>query len=75
MKPAAIINRFGLTNPIFLPTAAYGHIGREAYTGNVEVIENGVSKQKEVQFFGWERLDFVDKIKASFNLQLLVVRV
>ena len=68
MKPAAIINRFGLTNPIFLPTAAYGHMGREAYTGNVEVIENGVSKQKEVQFFGWERLDFVDKIKASFNL-------
>ena len=68
MKPAAIIERYGLTNPIFLPTAAYGHMGREAYTGNVEVIENGVSKQKEVQFFGWERLDYVDKIKTSFAL-------
>lgn len=68
MKPAAIKERFGLTNPIFLPTAAYGHMGREPYTANVEIIENGVSSQKEVQFFGWEKLDFVDKIKASFSL-------
>ena len=28
LRPAAIIRRYGLTNPIYLPTAAYGHFGR-----------------------------------------------
>ena len=68
MKPSAIINRFGLTNPIFSPTAAYGHMGRNPYTDTVMIVENGNAMPKEVQFFGWENLDYVEKIKASFNL-------
>ncbi len=65
LRPAKIVEKFGLTNPIFEPTAAYGHMGRTPYKKEVEVIENGKPVMKEVQFFGWELLDSVDKIKAA----------
>ena len=29
LRPAAIIDRFGLRRPIYSATAAYGHMGRE----------------------------------------------
>lgn len=64
LRPAAIISRFGLRNPIFLPTAAYGHFGRDPYKSEVEFIHNGISSKKEVQFFGWELLDSVDLCKS-----------
>ena len=56
LRPAAIIKRLKLKNPIYLPTAAYGHFGREPYT------ENGI------EFFTWEKLDYVDTIKKEFAL-------
>lgn len=56
MRPKGLIDRLKLKNPIYLPTAAYGHMGRESYT------ENGL------EFFTWEKLDYVDKVKASFGL-------
>jgi len=68
MRPAKIIERFGLTNPIFLPTAAYGHMGREPYTKEVTVGSNGNQITKEVEFFAWEKLDYVDAIKNKFGL-------
>ncbi|HAF29400.1 MAG TPA: methionine adenosyltransferase [Bacteroidales bacterium] len=72
MRPAAIVKRFGLKNPIFEETAAYGHMGRDFKVAKVEIIENGngseeKSVQKEVEFFAWEKLDYVDKIKAAFD--------
>ncbi|NOQ25956.1 MAG: methionine adenosyltransferase [Bacteroidales bacterium] len=73
MRPAAIVKRFGLKNPIFEVTAAYGHMGRDFKTGKVEIIENGNGRdeksiQKDVEFFAWEKLDYVDKIKSAFNI-------
>lgn len=68
LKPGAIIRRFGLKNPIFSPAAAYGHMGRTPYTEKVEVMYNGKSEFKELEFFAWEKTDYVDKIKKSFNL-------
>lgn len=69
MRPYAIIQRFGLKYPIFLPTAAYGHIGRDPYRANVTLIDHeGKEYQKEVQFFGWENLDYVERIKEEFRL-------
>ncbi len=73
LRPFAIVKRFGLTNPIFQPTASYGHFGRTPYTQKVEVqynddttyVENG-KIYKDVEFFGWEKLDFVEKIKEKF---------
>ncbi|MPN24242.1 hypothetical protein SDC9_171637 [bioreactor metagenome] len=43
-------------------------MGRDPFTKMVEVVENGVPVQKEIQFFGWEKLDFVEKIKKSFGI-------
>lgn len=68
LRPAKIVERFGLTNPIFLPTASYGHMGREPYTEKVLVGTNGNQVEKEVEFFAWEKLDYVDEIKAKFGL-------
>ncbi len=57
LRPAAIVRRFGLKNPIYAPTAAYGHFGREPY------IKDGI------QFFGWEKLDAVDLLRSAFELE------
>lgn len=64
MRPGKIVERFGLKNPIFGPTAAYGHMGRQPETKEVEVS----GKKKSVEFFTWEKLDYVDKIKKAFDL-------
>ncbi len=68
LRPYAIVERFGLKNPIFRPTAAYGHIGRDPYEAEVTVYKNGKPQQKNVQFFGWEKLDMVDAIKKEFKI-------
>lgn len=57
LRPAAIIEKFGLKNPIYEPCAAYGHMGREPY------VKDGM------QFFGWEKLDSVELIKETFGLK------
>ncbi|MEG1935277.1 MAG: methionine adenosyltransferase domain-containing protein, partial [Rikenellaceae bacterium] len=69
LRPAKIIERFSLTNPIFLPTATYGHFGRDSYKEKIEITTNGVTEEKEVEFFGWEKLDMVDAIKDAFSIK------
>jgi S-adenosylmethionine synthetase len=68
LRPYSIIERFGLTNPIFLPTAAYGHFGRTPYTKKIEVFEKGKKLKKDAEFYTWEKLDYVDIIKQEFGL-------
>jgi S-adenosylmethionine synthetase len=68
LRPAAIVRRFGLTNPIFEATASYGHFGNRPYTSVDKVWENGVQVEREIEYFGWERLDAVEQIKAEFGL-------
>ncbi|MBQ7952500.1 MAG: methionine adenosyltransferase [Alistipes sp.] len=68
LRPASIVRRYGLKNPIFEATASYGHFGNRPYTKEVTVFENGVETTREVEFFGWEKLDAVDEIKAEFGL-------
>jgi S-adenosylmethionine synthetase len=69
LRPAAIEKRLKLRHPIYSETAAYGHMGRtpvtvtkhfnSPYSGN---------KSHKVELFTWEKLDYVDKIKAAFGL-------
>jgi S-adenosylmethionine synthetase len=81
MRPYAIIKRLGLKNPVFLPTASYGHFGRDPFSRNVEVYYevpgsnpksvNGNGRKvwlRKVEFFTWEKLDYVDKIKKAFKI-------
>ncbi len=56
LRPASIVKRFGLQNPIFEPTASYGHFGQRPYT------------KEGVEFFGWEKLDEVDDFRKIFTL-------
>ncbi|MBQ4285999.1 MAG: methionine adenosyltransferase [Bacteroidales bacterium] len=66
LRPAAIIRKFGLENPIYEPTATYGHFGRKPYTRTLRLRRGGVEVEKSVQFFGWEKLDAVQMIKRAF---------
>ena len=68
LRPASIVKRYGLKNPIFEATASYGHFGNRPYVKPVKVWENGVECERSVEFFGWEKLDAVDQIKAEFGL-------
>lgn len=68
LRPAAIIRKFELKNPIYEPTAAYGHFGRKPYTKTVKVGKPGHQTDKPVQFFGWEKLDTVEGIKKAFGI-------
>lgn len=68
LRPAAIIKKFGLENPIYGPTAAYGHMGRKPYTQEVEMRREGKTIRKKVQFFGWELLDSTEAVKKAFNI-------
>jgi S-adenosylmethionine synthetase len=81
LRPYSIVQRFGLKNPVFSPTASYGHFGRDYEVKNVEVYYevpgskpktvNGNGKKvytKKVEFFAWEKLDYVNKIKKAFKL-------
>ncbi len=68
LRPAKIIEKFQLKNPIYEPTASYGHVGRKPYTKSVKVIRGGKEVEKVLQFFGWELLDSVDKVKETFGL-------
>ncbi|MDF0715702.1 methionine adenosyltransferase [Muricauda sp. 334s03] len=69
MRPFAIEERLKLRNPIYLETAAYGHLGKEPRT-MTKVFESPYNGriEKEVELFTWEKLDMVDKVKEAFGL-------
>jgi S-adenosylmethionine synthetase len=68
MRPSAIVKRFGLKNPIFEPTASYGHVGRKPYSKMMKFNIGGKEEEREVEFFTWEKLDYVDVLKKEFAL-------
>lgn len=71
LRPNAIVKRFGLKNPVFRPTAAYGHMGRESYTAKTTFypqINGSLTEERDVEFFAWEKLDYVDSLRQAFGL-------
>ena len=68
LRPSKIISKYGLTNPIFEDTAAYGHFGRDSYSKDVCFNIDGKQVIKSVDFFSWEKLDAIDEIKKNFNI-------
>lgn len=71
MRPLAIERRFGLRQPIYLETAAYGHMGRTPR----KVVKTFKSRydaapiEKEVELFSWEKLDSVPAIRKAFGME------
>ncbi len=69
MRPASIESRLKLRNPIYSETAAYGHMGRANTTVTKTFSQpNGEPKTIDVELFTWEKLDYVDKVKAAFEI-------
>lgn len=75
LRPYFICQRLGLKNPIYQPTASYGHFGRNPYEEEVEVFyeDDKTYKKdgkiyKKVDFFAWEKLDYVDILKKTFHI-------
>ena len=75
LRPAAIINRLKLKTPIYSETAAYGHMGRPSEKKKINFQVNGETKEVVVETFTWENLEFVDQIKAVFNLKELKTKL
>lgn len=69
LRPYAIEKRLKLRNPIYLETAAYGHMGKEPRTVK-KVFESPYNGrvEMEVELFTWEKLDMVDQVKRAFGL-------
>ena len=69
MRPYAIEQRFKLRTPIYLETAAYGHMGRQPKKVT-KIFNKGKKNEKriEVELFPWEKLDKVDALRKEFNL-------
>ena len=59
--PASIIKRLGLREPLYTPTAAYGHFGR------VPVKETPDGRSTEIQLFPWELTDRVDDLRSALT--------
>ena len=68
LRPAAIVRRYGLKNPIYSETAAYGHFGRTPGVKKVMIGLNGQAKEMQVETFTWEKLDAVDAVKKAFGI-------
>ena len=69
MRPNAIEKRLKLRAPIYRETATYGHVGRTPRT----VTKTFTSRYEpertiEVELFTWEKLDYVDCLRAAFGL-------
>jgi len=68
MRPMAIEQRLKLRTPIYSETAAYGHMGRKS---EVKILTFKSANQEvthEVETFTWEKLDYVEKVKAAFGI-------
>jgi S-adenosylmethionine synthetase len=69
LRPAAIEERLKLRNPIYLETAAYGHMGRTPVTIKKTFESPYLGKvESEMELFTWEKLDFVNQIKETFGI-------
>lgn len=69
LRPKAIEKKFGLRNPIYFETAAYGHMGRQ-YEVKEKTFESRYHETKvmQVELFTWEKLDDVERIKQAFGI-------
>lgn len=70
LRPKAIEKKFGLRNPIYFETAAYGHMGRQ-YEVKEKTFESRYHETKvmQVELFTWEKLGDVERIKQAFGIK------
>jgi S-adenosylmethionine synthetase len=70
LRPYHIEKRFNLRTPIYLETAAYGHMGRKCEVVKKTFTDgSGNTIEKEVKLFPWEELDGIADLKAKFSIE------
>jgi len=69
LRPYFIEQRFNLRSPIYLESAAYGHMGRNCETVT-KVYNKGKDNEQtvEVKLFPWEELNAVAAVKQAFSI-------
>ena len=66
-RPKAIERTLKLRQPMYVETAAYGHMGRQPHTvKKVFTSAYHPTKEIEVELFTWEKLDLVEKFRKAF---------
>ncbi len=68
MRPAAIVKRLKLKEPIYSHSASYGHMGRKPEVVELTFKVNGAQLTKKVETFTWEKLDYVEQVKNVFGI-------
>ena len=69
LRPKAIERTLKLRQPMYLETAAYGHMGRKnKIVKKIFTSHYHETKTIDVELFTWEKLDRVDDIKKTFSL-------
>ena len=68
LRPRQIEDRLKLRYPIYEETASYGHMGHTPRKVTKQFGSRGNEKEIEVELFTWEKLDYVEKVKAAFGL-------
>ena len=69
LRPKAIEKELKLRQPMYLETAAYGHMGRKPVTVKKTFTSRyHETKEMDIELFTWEKLDLVEKIKKEFGL-------
>jgi S-adenosylmethionine synthetase len=69
MRPYTIEQRLNLRTPIYLETAAYGHMGRErVWVEKTYTSPYHPAITQKVELFTWEKLDYVEKVKQAFGI-------
>jgi len=69
LRPKAIERSLKLRQPMYVETAAYGHMGRDPkVVKKVFTSHYHPTREIEVELFTWEKLDRVDDIKREFGL-------
>lgn len=69
LRPKAIEKELKLRQPMYLETAAYGHMGRKPVTVKKTFTSRyHETKEMDIELFTWEKLDLVEKIKEEFGL-------
>jgi S-adenosylmethionine synthetase len=61
LKPREMIRHLKLRNPIYLPTASYGHFGRKPAT------IPAAGRGRGIELFTWEKLDMVDELRRALK--------
>ena len=65
LRPYGITKMLDLLHPMYQPTAAYGHFGREPYEHTYTFTENGKERSETATAFSWEKTDKAEALKAA----------